>query len=76
MSWKNVVDGLNATDKHYLKGGMEIICKLGSNGTTNIGIIPSASKDVSVKFVYQCLHILNNKEIFNGLKGSTKLQNI
>ena len=29
----NVVDGLNATDKRYLKGKMEIIGKLGSNDT-------------------------------------------
>ena len=50
--------------------------KLASKDTKNIGMLPSASKDVSIKFSYQCLHILNNKEIFNGLKGSTKIQKI
>ena len=30
---KNVVDVLNATDKNYLKGEMEIIGKLSSNDT-------------------------------------------
>ena len=38
----NVVDGLNTTDKHYLKGENELIDKLASNDTSNIGIIPSA----------------------------------
>ena len=49
----NVVDGLNATDKNYLKGRMELIGKLASNNTTNIGMLPSASKDVSIKFADQ-----------------------
>ena len=57
----NVVYIINATEKHYLNGEMEIIGKLGSNYTTNIGLLPSASKDVSVKFAYQCLHILNSR---------------
>ena len=53
---------------------MELIGKVGSNDTTKIGMLPSSSKDVSIKLEYQCLHILNNKEILNGLKGSTKMQ--
>ena len=36
-------------------------------------MIPSASKDVSVIFAYQCIKIINNKEILNGLKCSTKI---
>ena len=40
---------------------MELIGKLAVNDTTNIGILTSDSKDVSIKFVDQCLHILNNK---------------
>ena len=32
-----------------------------SNDTTNIGILSSASKYVSINFADQCLHILNNK---------------
>ena len=70
----NVVDGINTMDKRYLKGEMEPIGKLGSYDTTNIGMLPSDSKYVSVKFADQCLHILNNKERLNGLKGSTKTQ--
>ena len=73
---RNVVDGLNATDNHYLKGEMKLMGKLASNDTTNIGMLPSASKYVSIKFANQCLHILNNKEVLNGLKGSTKIQKI
>ena len=42
--------GLTATDKLDLKGGMELIGKLGVNDSTKIGIIPSASKDASMKF--------------------------
>ena len=73
---KNVVDGINATNKRYLKGLIELMGKLASNDTKNIGMIPSASKDVSINFVDQCLHILKNKEILNGLKSSTKIQKI
>ena len=58
---KNVVDVINATDKHYLKGEMELMGKLASNDTTNIGMLTSALKYVSINFAHQCLHILNNK---------------
>ena len=53
---------------------MEIIGKFGSNDSINIEILFSASKYVSIKFSYKCLHILNNKEILNGIKGSTQMQ--
>ena len=53
---------------------MELIGKLGGSNTTKNGMLPSASKDVSVKFVDQCLHIFNSKEILNGMKSSTKMQ--
>ena len=52
---------------------MEFIDKLGSNDTTKIRMLPIASKYVSINFADQCIHILNNKEILNGLKGSTKI---
>ena len=39
-------------------------------------MLPSASKDVSNTFADQCLHILNNKEKLNGIKGSKKMQKI
>ena len=55
-----VVDVINATEKNYLKREIELIAKLVSNDTTKIGILPSASKDVSIKFPDHCLHILNN----------------
>ena len=71
---KNAIEGLNVTDKSYLMRKMKLIGKLGSNDTTNIEIIPRASKDVSIKCSDQCLHILNNKEGLNGLKGITKMQ--
>ena len=57
----NVVYGINTAERCYLKGGLELVGKLESSDTTNIRILPSASKDVSIKFVDQCLHILNNK---------------
>ena len=37
-------------------------------------MLPSASKYVPVKFANHCINILNNKEILNELKVSTKLQ--
>ena len=73
---KNFVGVLNATYKRYLKVEMELIGKLGSNNTTKIIILPRVSKDVSIKFTDLYPHILNNKEILNGLKGSTKMQEI
>ena len=69
---KNIVDGLNATVKRYSKGEIELMGKLASNDPTNIGMLPSSSIYVSIKFAYQSLHILNNKEILNGLKGTKK----
>ena len=44
---------------------MECFGKLSSNDTSNIGTILRSSKDVSIVFLYQCIHILNNKERFN-----------
>ena len=49
----NIVDEINAMVKRYLKGKMELIGKLVSKATTNIGIIFSSSKDVSIKFADQ-----------------------
>ena len=71
---KIVADGLNSADKHYLKGKTEPIGKLGSNNTTKIGMLPSASKYVSIEFEDKRIHIINNKEILNGLKGSKKMK--
>ena len=70
---KNVVDGINATEKRYLKEKMEPLGKLGSKHTTNIGMLPSTSKYVTIKFSDQCLHIINNKDRLNGIKCSTKI---
>ena len=53
---------------------MVLIGKLGSNHTTKIEIIASYSKEISIKYADQCLHIINNKERLNLLKGSTKMQ--
>ena len=52
---------------------MELIGKLGSNYNTIIGMIPSASKGVSLKILDQCLHIFNNKEMLKRLKGRSKI---
>ena len=54
---------------------MELIRKLASNETSNIGMLPIASKDVSIQFADQCIHILKNKYRLDRLKGSTKIQN-
>ena len=72
----NVVGGINAKDKHYLKEQMELIGKSESNDTPNIGMLPSSSKEVPIKFSDRCINILNNKERLDVLKGSTKMQNI
>ena len=41
----NVVDEINATDRRYFKGQMELISKLASNYASNIGMILIASKE-------------------------------
>ena len=38
-------------------------------------MLTSASKYVSIKFAYQCIHILNNKDRLNGLKSNKKIEN-
>ena len=54
-------DGINETEKSFLKEKMKIIGKLASNYTSKIVIPPSDSKDVSIKSAYQCTKILKNK---------------
>ena len=49
---KNVDDGIN-------------IGKLEINNTSMIVTLPSASKDISIKFADQCIHIFNNKDRLN-----------
>ena len=71
----NVVDGLNVTDKRYLKYQMEIIGKFVRDDTTNIGIFPNALKYIFIKFANHCLHIINNKEILKEVKVITNMQN-
>ena len=70
----NVVYGINATEKHYLKEKMELIGKFASNDTPNIEMTPSDSKEVSIKFEDQYVHIINNQERLNVIKGITKIQ--
>ena len=72
----NFADGLNTTDKRYFKEQMELIGRLASNDTLNTGMLPSDSENVSIKFKYQCIHILNNKYRLNGLKVITKMKKI
>ena len=71
--WKNVFVGINSTEKRYLKGEIEPVVKLTSNDTSKVGMLPSDSKDVSIIFTEQFLHITNNKYRFNGLKGGKKM---
>ena len=55
---------------------MELIGKLSSNDTSNIGMIPSASNDVFIKFSDQCIQIICNKDRLNGLNARRINQNI
>ena len=60
---KNVVDGLNVTDKRYLKEQMKLLGKLTRNDTSNIVMLRSESNNDSIKRVDHYLHILttNNR---------------
>ena len=64
-----------AINQTFFGKKMEIIGKLGSNDTKNIGMLTSASKDTAIKFADQCINILNITEGLNGIKGSTKIRN-
>ena len=68
----NIVDGFNATDKHYLKGEMELMGKLASKDTQILGCFPvlqnMSSLDLhinvyifSTQLYYLFLGILNPK---------------
>ena len=50
--------------------------KLTSHDTFNIGILPSASKVVSINSAEQFLKIITNNDQFSGLKVSTKITKI
>ena len=53
---------------------METFEKLACNNTSKIGTLPSESKDVSIKFSEQFLHIFNNTDRLNGIQGRKKVQ--
>ena len=61
----NAFDGLNETERRFLTEQIKLIGKLASNDTSEVVILPSASKDVSINFSDQCIHILKNKEGLN-----------
>ena len=52
---------------------MELIGKLANNDTSEIGMLPSDSKYVLIKFSDKCIKILNDKQILNRLKGRTNI---
>ena len=54
---------------------MELLGKSSSNDTSNIGMIPSASKRFCINFEEKCFNILTNNEQLNVLKGITNIQN-
>ena len=53
---------------------MELIGKLTSNDTPNIGILPSASKEASIKISDKCIRIINERNRSNGLKFRKKFK--
>ena len=53
---------------------MELIGKSASNDSSNIGMLPIASNDVSINYSEQRLQIFTNNDKLNGLKVSTKMQ--
>ena len=54
---------------------MQLIGKSSSNDISNLGMLPSMSNDIAVKFPYQCIHIQNDTDRFNGIKIGRKMQN-
>ena len=69
----NVVDDLKKRVKIYLKEKMERVGYLKTNKTSNVGMIPCASKDGSSNFLYQCLNIISHKYRMNGLKECNEM---
>ena len=68
------IGGLNTTNKFYSNEQVQILGKLTSNNTWNIGILTCASKDIFTNVLEQFLQILTNNDRLKGLKGSTKLE--
>ena len=58
----NIVDGLNAPDKRYLKEQIELLGRLASNDTSKIGMLTISSKYVSIKISEQFIQIIKNKD--------------
>ena len=54
---------------------MELLGKSASNDTSNIGMLPSASKLFYINFEEKCINILTNNEWLNLLKVITNIQN-
>ena len=48
---------------HLVAGKMKSIGKVASNDTSNIGMLPSALRYVSLKFTDQFIHIINNPSV-------------
>ena len=69
----SVVDEINATDKRNTKESIEFIGKLASNYTSSIGMLPSASKDVFIKFSDQQIHIININHVYMMFNGTLVL---
>ena len=70
--WKECILWTRCNWQNLYEGGMELVRKLASNNKSNIWMHPSAPKDVSVIYSYQCINVINNKDRLNG-QGSTNI---
>lgn len=69
---KDIVDGLNATDKSYLKESM-IHTKASPDDKREKRMSPqSMSEDEKMSFAHECLRLCSHPDRLTGVKGQTK----
>ena len=73
---KYVVNGINDRDIQHIKGNIKHEGHFKVNNVLNIVIIPCASNSGGIKCLEQCLNILSNDPITNGLKVYYKVKNM
>ncbi len=69
---KDIVDGLNATDKRFLKGKMCLIGSPEANGSAHRMVAHSMVEGASKSLAEECAHLCSDEARTSGVKGSVK----
>jgi hypothetical protein len=69
---KDIVDGLNATDKRFLKGKMCLIGSLEANNSAHRMVAHSMVEGASKSLAEECARLCSDEARTSGVKGSLK----